>query len=386
MKLLLGCDAIRYPLTGIGRYAYELAKGLGERDEVDRLRYFIGTAVCDELPNPHPVGVELAAAGIFRSVKLTMLKSDMFVRIHRKVKSFSQSSSLKNFRDYVFHGPNYYLPPHDGPCVATFHDLSMFRHAEFHPESRVRYMAAELPAAIKRADLLITDCEFIRQEVIAYTGFSPSKVHSVPLAASPDFHPRSGRDCEPLMRRFGLTYGGYTLFAGTIEPRKNVGGLLDAYEKLPASLRRLYPLVLAGYKGWKSEALHDRLAKAESAGWLKYLGFVSDADLPLLFSAARAFAFPSFYEGFGLPVVEAMASGVPVVCSNASSLPEASGGHALSCDPENIDVFALLLARALEDLAWRKYAIVMGRSHAASFSWQRVVDETLQVYRVAASL
>lgn len=385
MKILLGCDAVRYPLTGIGRYAFELARGVRERSEVEAISYFIGSSVCDDLPNPHPVGSELVVAGISRSIKLALLKSDLFVKICRHIKSIAQSRSLSVYGDFVYHGPNYYLPPHSGISISTFHDLSMFKHPDFHPESRVRYMAAELPVALRRANLLITDCEYIRQEVIEYSGFSSDRVHSVPLAASPEFAPRSKLDCAPLMDRLKLNYDGFCLFAGTIEPRKNIGGLLDAYEKLPVGLRQRYPLVLAGYKGWKSELLHARMERAERSGWLKYLGFVSDSDLPLLFSAARVFAFPSFYEGFGLPVLEAMASGVPVVCSNSSSLPEASGGNALMCDPGDVDALSMLLTRALLDEDWRQEAILKGRAHAAGFSWQRVVSETLDIYRLAAT-
>lgn len=383
MKLLLGCDAVRYPLTGVGRYAFELARGMKAQAELEVLRYFIGASVHEYLPDPHLSGMELTKADASRSVKLALLKSDAVVSMHRIVKGFFQRRALKPFTGYVYHGPNYYLPQHDGPCVSTFHDLSMYKHASFHPEARVRYMEAELPLALKRADVLITDCDYIRREVIEYSGFAPSRVLAIPLAASEGFSPRGEDECRVVLNRYGLTYGRFALFAGTIEPRKNIAGLLDAYERLPHALRILYPLVLAGYRGWKSEELHDRIQNAERAGWVRYLGFVPDVELPLLFAAARTFAFPSYYEGFGLPVLEAMASGVPVVCSDASSLPEASGGCALSCAPDDNDALVALLARALEDVQWREGAIVSGLAHARTFSWQRVVNETIQAYRMA---
>ncbi len=386
MKLLLGGDAIRYPLTGIGRYAWELASGLVERDEIQEIKYFIGSSVCSDLPDPHLYDLDIQVVSLTRSVKMMLLKSNTVVGFYRRLNTLQQGRALKPFSEYVYHGPNYYLPPHDGPCVSTFHDLSIFLHPEFHPSSRVRYMAHELPVALQRADVLITVSEYMRQEVIAYSGFSPSRVLAIPLAASADFRPRRETECREFLQRSGLTYGSFILFAGTIEPRKNIAGLLDAYERLPRLLRQQYPLVLAGYKGWKSEALHQRLARAQAAGWLKYLGFVTEQDLPVLFSAARAFAFPSNYEGFGLPVLEAMSSGVPVVCSNVSSLPEVSGGCALTCAPQDIDALSSLLVRVLEDERWRGEAIARGIAHAAKFSWLRVVNETLWAYRLAASL
>ncbi|NSL53768.1 glycosyltransferase family 4 protein [Uliginosibacterium sp. IMCC34675] len=386
MKLVLGVDAVRYPLTGIGRYTYELARGLEQKSEIEHLRYFAGHQLQAALPEPHLSGSEQARADSVRSMKLMLLKSRLAVGLHRGLKSVLQARALKSLKDYVYHGPNYYLPPHGGPCVATFHDLSMFKHPEFHPPERVRYMAQELPVALKRASVLLTDCEYTRQEIIEYSGFPADRVLSVPLAASGDFRPRTHDECIAVLVRLGVEYKRFVLFAGTIEPRKNISGLLDAYERLPEATRKHYPLVIAGYRGWRSEELHARIVSAQEQGWVRHLGFVHNADLPVLFSAAQAFAFPSFYEGFGLPVLEAMACGVPVVCSNASSLPEASGGYALSCDPEDIETLTMLLVRAIEDEGWRAEARINGVAHAATFSWSRVVSETMHSYRLALTL
>jgi glycosyltransferase involved in cell wall biosynthesis len=144
-------------------------------------------------------------------------------------------------------------------------------------------MATELAKALKRADVIITDSNYTRNEVIDYSGFDPSRVLVIPLAGSEEFKPRNENECQETLIEFQLNYQGYVLYAGTVESRKNLMSLLDAYETLPASLCQSTPLVVAGYKGWRSEELYDRLKKGYAAGWAKYLGFVSAKDLPIFF-------------------------------------------------------------------------------------------------------
>jgi alpha-1,3-rhamnosyl/mannosyltransferase len=308
------------------------------------------------------------------------------VRVYQIQHDLRESKALQPYRNAVFHGPNYYLPKHEGPCLTTFHDLSVFKYPEFHPQTRLNYMGKELPKALKRADVIITDSNYTREEVIDYSGFDPSRVLAIPLAASEEFKLRSENECQETLRRFQLTYKNYVLYAGTLEPRKNLNSLLDAYESLPEKLRLHTPLVVAGYKGWRSDDVHERLKKAHSAGWAKYLGFVSAKDLSILFSAAKSFVYPSIYEGFGLPVLEALASGVPVVCSDTTSLPEVAGGCALMCDHADVNALVQLLTKSLEDQEWRQTAITKGLQQAATFSWQKTVNKTLDAYRLAATL
>ena len=140
-------------------------------------------------------------------------------------------------------------------------------------------------------------------------------------------------------------------------------------------------MILGGFRGWRSEEIHQDIVQAEREGWARYLGFVSAEDLPGLFAGARLFCFPSLYEGFGLPVLEAMSSGVPVVCSNSSSLPEVAGNAALLTEPDDVAGLQTALLRALEDEQWRDSAIRTGLQHSAKFSWARCANETLSAYR-----
>lgn len=381
MKIMLGADAIRYPLTGIGRYTYELGSRLQHHESIENIRYFRGGAVKDTLPS-RPSNVQTAKAGTH--LKRFIAKAPLLVEAYQRYSTMLQKRTLREFSDYIFHGPNYYLPAHSGPCVATFHDLSVFKWPECSPAWRVRYMQKELPLAIKRADVLVTDSEFTRQEVAAYFNWPLNRIIAAPLAAPPEYRPMAAHEVTPVIQKWKLNFGSYALFVGTMDPRKNVDALLDAYERMPHAMRSHHPLVVAGFEGWKSERTIARLRNAERAGWAHYLGFVDEASLPALYAGARVFLFPSRYEGFGLPVLEAMATGVPVICSDAASLPEVTGSEGAVLVPcEDTDALFNALLRALDDDAWCNLARKRGLERASQFSWDHTVAMTLAAYKLA---
>nr|WP_314490230.1 glycosyltransferase family 1 protein [uncultured Pseudomonas sp.] len=375
MKVVLSVDPVRFPLTGIGRYTYELAQHLAASPQITDLRYMAGRKFLPSLPSASDV------SGGGHGLKRVVQKLPIAIEAYRRLMPWLKSQTLKGHSDFLYHSPNYYLPPFKGLRVATFHDLSPFTWPQCHTPQLGRFLRTELTQTVKRADRLITDSEFTRQELAAYFNWPLERIDAVPLASSAEFHPRDEAELTPTLARHGLRPRGYSLFVGTIEPRKNIGTLLDAYQQLPLPLRLRFPLVLTGYQGWRSEAIHQRLESASREGWARYLGFVPGNELPLLFAGARLFTFPSLYEGFGLPVLEAMSSGVPVVCSTTSSLPEVAGEAALMCDALDVDALTELIARGLEDTAWRDAAINAGLAHAARFSWERCALGTLETYR-----
>ncbi|QKL01086.1 glycosyltransferase [Pseudomonas sp. NY5710] len=375
MKLILSVESVRFPLTGIGRYTYELASRLQHAEEISELRLFAGRKFLPELVSPSDQSD--AVHGLKRFVQ----KNALAVEVYRRLMPILRKQALRGHEDFIYHSTNFYLPPFAGPRVATFHDLSPFTWAHCHTPQIARYLQKELTQSLKRADALITVSHCMRQELADYFNWPLDRIHAVPLASSPQFHPRSPDALREALARHGLQPGGYSLFVGTIEPRKNIVSLLDAYSRLPLALRQRWPLILTGYHGWRSEAIHDRIAQAQQQGWAHYLGFVASADLPLLFAGARLFTFPSHYEGFGLPVLEAMSSGVPVVCSNSSSLPEVAGPAALMCAPDDVEGLTALLQKGLEDEAWRATAVQQGLLHAGGFSWERCAQATVEVYK-----
>ena len=378
MKIILSIDSVRFPLTGIGRYTFELARHLKEIADFEQLRFLSGyrfASLPESMQSAMPTGLST------RHLRGRLFKNPLTIELYSRVSPLLKQVALRGYTDHVFHGPNFYIPPFEGPSVCTFHDLSIFTWAHCHPPERVRYMRTEIAKTLKRADMLITDTDFTRREVAAYFGWSLDKIRVVPLACSEEFRPRCFEELNPILTKHSLTWQGYSLYVGTIEPRKNLEVLLDSYALLPPTIRQQWPLVMIGYKGWRSEQLHARIEAAVKEGWVTYLGFVEADELPLLYAGARVFVFPSLYEGFGLPLLEAMASGIPVVCSNAATLPEVTGDAAAMCDPQDVDGLSELINRALQDESWRKLAIKKGLLQAGRFSWKRCAEETAAVYK-----
>lgn len=379
LDLILAVDAIKRPLTGIGRYVWELATRMPRLPDVAEVRYYKnGRFVGDLQSLLDQPALKLAA-------RRRLLRNRLAVGTYRRIAPMIHRWRLKTLDDHLFHGPNFYLPSFPGRKVATIHDLSVYRYPQFHPPERVAFMTKEIPLALQRADLLITDSEFIRREVIEFFGWPETRVVAVPLGASGLFVPRDAGMTGAALARYDLAHGTYVLCAATIEPRKNIRALLDAYSGLPASLRSRFPLVLVGSPGWRSDDIHEAIASGIRQGWLKYPGFVEDYELSRLFSGARGFALPSLYEGFGLPVLEAMASGVPVLTSRDSALSELSGAAALLVEPRDTNAIRDGLVRLLEDDDWRQASIPRALAVAARHSWDLTAQRTLEAYRVAQS-
>jgi len=378
MKLILAVDAIKPPLTGIGRYVWELATRMALAPAVAEIRFFRNGGWVDD-----PATL-LQQSATRLALRKRLLRNRLAVGAYRLVGPLLLRSRLRAWQDHVFHGPNFYLPQFPGRGVATIHDLSIFRYPEFHPAARVEYMAREIPLTLRRADLLITDSEFVRREVIEFFGWPAERIVAIPLGAPDNFHPRSAASTAALLGRLGIEHGRYCLCVATVEPRKNIAALVLAYASLPQALRTRYPLVLAGDPGWHSEAIHREIDRGRAQGWLHYLGYLPEADLPQLFAGARGFALPSLYEGFGLPVLEAMKSGVPVLTSRDSALSELARGAALLVDPHDVPDISQGLLCLLEDDQWRQQANARGAEVSSLHSWDTTVQRTLEAYRTAA--
>ncbi|WP_197060484.1 glycosyltransferase family 1 protein [Erwinia sp. 9145] len=377
INVVFSTDCIKYPLTGIGRYAFELAKQLQRKEEL-MLTYLHGTKVHDSLV------VASEPAQSVQSLKRTLQKSKAVSEIYRLTFPAMKTLALRNFKNHIYHSPNYYLPPKVKHCVATFHDLSVFHWPQFHPAGRVHLMQKELRKTVSRAPMLITDSYYTRQELIDFFGIEDKKIVVAPLACNEQFHCRNEIDVQNVLKKYNLKWRSFFLYTGTIEPRKNILTLLQAYDSLASHDKAAFPLVISGYKGWENEKLFKLFDKGEREGWLKYPGFVPEKDLPALFSAATSFVFPSIYEGFGLPVLEAMASGTAVICSNSTSLPEVAGDAALMHDPEDIDALTNYIQMMMGNAYEKQHMIDKGLARARQFSWSLCADKTIEAYQQVA--
>jgi alpha-1,3-rhamnosyl/mannosyltransferase len=284
-------------------------------------------------------------------------------------------------RNLLFHGTNYFLPAEAQVGVITVHDLSVIRFPELHPIERIRAYEQEFEGSLARAGHVITPSETMRKELIDVLGCKPDQVTAIAEAATAEYRPRNSDEVDPLLSSWGLQAGGYGLSVGTIEPRKKLDRTLDAWEQLPVAVRRRWPLVIIGGDGWKNDNIRSKILRGEQQGWVRNLGYVPEARLPVFYSGARLLLYPSSYEGFGLPAVEAMVSAIPCIISKNSCLVEITQGAAMQVEPDDISSYASGIERGLTDEAWRTRAIEDGLRVSAGYSWEKCVFQTHSVYK-----
>jgi alpha-1,3-rhamnosyl/mannosyltransferase len=256
--------------------------------------------------------------------------------------------------------PNNLCPHSSRPMIATLHDLSVIEHPQWHTPGRVERWRRYLPEAVKRTRQWITVSAFTRDRMIELLGIAQARIAVIPEAARPLPHPRE--------RAAGFPEN-YLLFVGTLEPRKNLALLLDAYARLPVASRSACPLVLLGPPGWGPEKFWHSLIDHPMAREVLVSGYLPDDQLAAALAGARALLLPSFYEGFGLPLLEAMAAGCPVACSHIPAFAEVAGDAAALLPPADVDAWTAIMARAIEDAPWRRRLAAAGQAHAAGYSW-----------------
>ncbi len=375
MRVAFNATPLLSPLTGIGNYIVELSAALVAMGGIDPFSFY-RYRWRNERPQPPPDTFPLTSAMV-QQVK-PWLPFRGVLRVAAQQMGFSRG--LREQRIDLYHEQNYVPLRYDVPVVITIHDLSWVHYPETHPVDRVRWLTRGLPRAVERAGAILVDSEFVRGEVIATFGVAPERVHTAHLGVSPVYRPRSGAELAEALEPFGVTSGGYILTVGTIEPRKNVLHVLEAYAQLPAAMRERYPLVVAGAKGWRAGDIVSRLRRLADQEQIRFLGHVPEASLPALYAGAALFVFPSVYEGFGLPPLEAMASGVPVLASNRASVPEVVGDAGESLEPDQPERTAEKMLAILDDAELRARMAQRGIARAAGFSWQACAYVTRRVY------
>lgn len=363
VDVALSVDALAPRLTGIGRYCLELAHGLPGSDGAGRVSFFRGS---HWISDPD-----------------ALVERDWRPQSNRLLRLVNDRYHGWRARKAVVHGPNYFLPAWAESGVITVHDLSVLLYPETHPAERVREFERLFRHSLERASAILTDSEAVRQEVIAMLGIAAERVHAVPLGISSAS--ANGPQDDSALLEFGLTANSYTLCVSTFEPRKRIDKLVAAYRLLDPDLRRQVPLVLVGASGWLNEELNEQIAVAQSAGWLRRLDYVSDQARDGLYQGARLFVYPSRYEGFGLPPLEAMRHGVPTIVGDAATLIEISGRAARVSDVDDVEGFARELADALQNETWRQAASAAGRALADGYTWSDCIARTISVYHQAGS-
>ena len=376
LKLAVNAGALLAPSTGVGQYVQHLMREVVKYDDIEA-QFFYAKAWSEAIgapPNAVWRGARRFRSSLGRIVPNAYLLSRWYQQLN-----FWRGTKRTGFD--LYHEPNFIPFRFKGPTVVTVHDLSFIAHPDSHPKDRVSALNRYVPWAVNRAEHVIVDSEFIRRDLISAFGISQVKVSAVHLGVSDSFYPRSAVDCAHWLSTQKLTYRGYILAVGTIEPRKNVLGLIQAYAAVPQKVRDRFPLVIAGMKGWRDAEINARLRGVRGQLDVRVLGYVESAMLPILYAGARVLAYPSIYEGFGLPPLEAMACKTPVIAANNSSIPEVVGTAAILVDPHDTAAIAEQIRRLLEDDdAANKFAEA-GFERAKLFTWTSCAAKTVEIYK-----
>ncbi len=361
----VGIDArlVYYSQAGIGQYILHLAKWLAQIDGANE--YVLLQSRKDQ--------TTIIERANFRRVSL-------WTPSHHRFEQQALPAEIARLGLDLLHSPDF-IPPFRANCrtVITVHDLAFLVFPQFLTSQSARYYG-QIDQAVRRADHIIADSESTRRDVLRMLGAPPHKVSVVYLAANPIYRPIPlAQSRRRVGDRFGLT-GDFILTVGTIEPRKNLATLLRAFRQLLDAYKLDVELALVGGQGWLYDEIPSLVRDLRLTERAHFLGRVSNEDLLHLYNAAGALAHPAFYEGFGLPPLEAMSCGTPVIVTNSSSLPEVVGDAGLLVEAEDVDAWSVGLWRIFADDDLRDELSQKALARSRRFSWERTARQTLRIY------
>lgn len=384
LRVLIGADSLLSARSGVGRMTLEIIRAAQQHPGIAQANLLVRNEIMDagraqsldthEVRPPIPWKVMV---GQVPGVQVLRLIKNGTIRRHVAALANQSAAPL------IYHEPNMIVRRLRLPTVSTMNDLSWHHEPAWHPKERLIWIDRNLGDTLRRARRFIAISQFTKDAVVRELGVPADRVDVVPLAPAPGFRPMTAEAAAAVLARHGLVDRGYILSVSTLEPRKNFDRLLHAYLSLPPLLRARNPLVIAGGKGWGSVMARPEADAALHDGSLRLLGHIDDDDLLALTARARVFAYVSLYEGFGLPVVEAMAAGCPVVASSTTAVGEVAADAARLVDPLDEASIADGLRAVLEDPAVADRLRLAGLARAAGFTWAATTDHLVTSWRRA---
>lgn len=362
MRIALDCRTVTAPKTGDRTYALNLLRALAQVDAENEYLYYTW----------EPTTLTEVGSSRVHSILLPASPRWTWTPFVFPLDLGRRKADLAHVQ---------YLIPPAAPCpvVTTIHDVAFRRFPALFPLKHRLLLNGLIPHAVHGAAAIITGSEATRQDLIELFGAPPDKVIVTPYAADPIYQPMDRDAARRAVRSRLRVPSPYLLSVGVLQPRKNLPRLVRAYNQIA---RRIpHRLVLVGKEGWAGEALQEAIAEAPPGREPIFTGYVPDADLPALYAGADLFVYPSLYEGFGLPPLEAMACGTAVITSNTSSLPEVVGDAGITVDPTDTMALSAAIEALLQDEPRRRSLEVAGLARARQFSWERTARETVDVYR-----
>jgi glycosyltransferase involved in cell wall biosynthesis len=377
--MIIGVDytAAAWQGAGIGRYTRELIRAAVPRDRALRYRLFFAAG---GLPADAPYVAALrtlAAANPNLSVHPLPISPRLLTILWQRVRLPLAVERLVGRLD-VLHAPDFVLPPTRARTILTVHDLTFMVRPESADARLRRYLMAAVPRSLRRADRVLVDSQATAADLERLLGVAGPHVRLLYPGVDPRFQPMPATATEPVRAALGLP-AHFLLFVGTLEPRKNVPRLIEAFAQIAADPQYAdLHLVIAGRRGWLYDEIFATVERLGLHNRVQFLDFVADQQLPALYNLARAFVYPSLYEGFGFPALEALACGTPVVTANVASLPEVVGTAAVLVDPYDVTAIAQGIAAALQNAASLRAA---GPPQAQRFNWAASGAALIEVYR-----
>lgn len=360
--------------SGVGRYANELIKAASKIDSDESFEivrhYLPGKKFVPPIKPTKNLGYRL----------VRWFPPAVYFQVFKRLGWFAPYDllALKKYDFFIFFNFVAFPLRRKTKGIVVIHDLAYIYYPEYVLEKNRRYLERFVPLSINRSSHVITVSEYSKKDIMEHYHVPDDKISVIYNAIDHEhFYPRPQKEIAGVRKKYNLPEK-YILFTGNIEPRKNLTGVLDAYSRLDDAIKEKCGLVLVGGKGWNDDEILEKI-KALKEGGAQVItpGFVPDEDLPLIYSGASLFVFPSFYEGFGIPPLEALACGVPVITSNASSLPEVVDEAAIAIDPNNTGELAAQMAKVLTDASLAKKLSAAGLKQAQKFSWDKSARELI---------